>query len=62
MSTLIGLILLGIYGYGGFRFWNGFERTNFNRNLSNRLTLSVLWLFLLWNKSYRKNYTKALKG
>ncbi|HBB34908.1 MAG TPA: hypothetical protein DDZ80_28335 [Cyanobacteria bacterium UBA8803] len=60
---LLVLILLGIYGYGVWKFWKGFERTNFSRSLINRISLSLLWPALyVTNKSYRKNFTKALKG
>ena len=60
---MIGLLLLVVYGGGVWKFWNGFERTNFSKTFQNRLLLSMLWPFLLiGNKSYRKNFTKALKG
>ncbi|HEY9605559.1 MAG TPA: hypothetical protein V6C85_28405 [Allocoleopsis sp.] len=63
MKGLIVLVLLGIYGYGVWKFWQGFERTNFTHSLPNRITLSLLWpAFFVANKSYRKNFTKALKG
>jgi hypothetical protein len=60
---LVILILLGIYGYGVWKFWKGFERTNFSRSLPNRVALSLLWPGLIVvNASYRKNFNKALKG
>jgi hypothetical protein len=62
MGTLIGFGLLGVYGYCGWKFWNGFDRTHFSQSFSNRLVLSALWPFLLYSKSYRRNFTKALKG
>ncbi len=63
MGTLIGLLLLVVYGGGIWKFWNGFEQTNFSRNFQNRLVLSILWpVLLIGNKSYRKNFTKALRG
>lgn len=63
MGTLITVVLLGIYGYGVWKFWAGFERTNFSRSLPNRLSLALLWpALIIANKSYRKNFTKALKG
>ena len=63
MSTLISLLLLVVYGGGAWKFWTGFEQTNFSKNFQNRLVLSILWpVLLIGNKSYRKNFTKALKG
>ncbi len=60
MGTLIGIILLGTYGYFGWKFWKGFNRTNFT---SNKLFLSLLWpALLIANKSYRQNFGKALRG
>ena len=59
MSTLIGVILLGAYAGGIWKFWRGFHRTNFSQG---RLYLSLLWPFLVFNRSYRQNFTKALKG
>ncbi|NEP13694.1 MAG: hypothetical protein F6J92_21465 [Symploca sp. SIO1A3] len=63
MNPLILLIIFGIYGYCAWKFWKGFERTNFARSLPNRITLSLLWpVLVIANKSYRQNFTKALKG
>ena len=61
--NLIGLVLLIGYLWGIWAFWRGFERTNFNPSLPNRLTLSLLWpVLLIANRSYRQNFQKALKG
>ena len=62
MSSIISLLLLVIYGGGIWKFWRGFEKTNFNRSFQNRVILSLLWPALVFNSSYRKNFTKALKG
>ncbi|NEO47166.1 MAG: hypothetical protein F6K55_24800 [Moorea sp. SIO4A3] len=63
MANLIVFGLLVVYGYGVWRFWRGFERTDFSRSLTNRIALSLLWpALIVANKSYRKNFTKALKG
>jgi hypothetical protein len=60
---LIGLGILAIYLLGIWRFSLGYRATNFNRSLPTRLGLSLLWpVLLLANKSYRENFTKALKG
>jgi hypothetical protein len=63
MAELIGLVLVVGYAVGAWKFWKGFEKTNFSRSLPNRLSLSLLWpaLFIV-NKSYRRNFRKALKG
>ncbi len=63
MSGLISFILILVYGGGVWKVWTGLHRTNFSRNLPNRLALSLLWPALLTaNKSYRQNFRKALKG
>lgn len=55
--------LIAAYGYGAWKFWSGFERTNFSQTLPNRIGLSLLWPALfITNKSYRRNFQKALKG
>jgi hypothetical protein len=59
MSTLLVIALTGIYIGGAIKFWNGFNRTNFSQN---RLGLTVAWPFLLFNRSYRQNFNRALKG
>jgi hypothetical protein len=59
MSTLLGLILLAIYGAGAWKFWTGFGRTNFSQS---RLVLTLLWPVMLFSASYRSNFKKALKG
>jgi hypothetical protein len=56
---ILSVIALIIYGGGIWKFWTGFRRTNFSEG---RLPLSLLWPILLFNKSYRQNFTKALKG
>ncbi|MDJ0732480.1 MAG: hypothetical protein QNJ47_00075 [Nostocaceae cyanobacterium] len=63
MTDLIIFGLIVVYVGGVWKFWSGFERTNFNRTFVNRLKLSLLWpaLFIA-NKSYRRNFRKALKG
>ncbi|GAB4323840.1 MULTISPECIES: hypothetical protein [Leptodesmis] len=56
---LLGFLALIIYGGGIWKFWTGFNRTNFSQG---RLYLALLWPVLVFNKSYRQNFTKALKG
>jgi hypothetical protein len=56
---LVGIVLVVVYAGGTWKFWKGFKRTNFTEG---RLKLSLLWPVLLFNKSYRQNFTKALKG
>jgi hypothetical protein len=63
MGTLISWVLLIVYVGGVWKFWKGFERTNFTRSLPTRISLSLLWpVLVVANKSYRQNFTKALKG
>jgi hypothetical protein len=60
---LISVLLVIAYIWGAWKFWKGFERTNFNRSLPNRIRLSLCWpVLLVINQSYRKNFQKALKG
>ena len=63
MSGFIVIVLLVAYVGGVWKFWKGFKRTNFNPSLPNKLILAVFWpALLVANKSYRKNFQKALKG
>jgi hypothetical protein len=63
MAQFIGFVLVIVYFGGIWKFWTGFRKTNFNPNLPNKLILSLLWpAFLVANKTYRKNFQKALKG
>ncbi|MBD2301291.1 hypothetical protein H6G80_27240 [Nostoc sp. FACHB-87] len=63
MSKLIVLLLLVGYVGLGWKFWNGFTRTNFQPSLLNRIALSLLWpVLFIANQSYRRNFRKALKG
>ncbi|MGF1515576.1 MAG: hypothetical protein ACFB5Z_18010 [Elainellaceae cyanobacterium] len=59
MLNLIGLLALVVYAGGIWKFWTGFRRTNFSQG---KLYLSLLWPVLLVNKSYRRNFNRALKG
>jgi hypothetical protein len=63
MGYLIGLLIALGYGFGAWKFWQGFNRTNFEQSFGNRAIFSLFWpaLFIV-NKSYRKNFAKALKG
>ncbi|VEP14561.1 conserved hypothetical protein [Hyella patelloides LEGE 07179] len=63
MIKLISIILLVFYFGGVWKFWKGFNRTNFDRGVVNKLLLASLWpVLLITNKSYRRNFQKALKG
>ncbi len=63
MSSLVTIILLALYVGGVWKFWRGFGQTNFVKSFENRLYLSLLWPALfIFNKSYRQNFTRALKG
>jgi len=63
MPQFIGLILVVVYISGIWKFLSGYRRTNFNSGLPGRITLALLWpVLLVTNKSYRRNFQKALKG
>ena len=63
MTQLISIILLVFYFGGVWKFWKGFNRTNFSRGVVNKLLLGSLWpVLLITNKSYRRNFQKALKS
>jgi hypothetical protein len=60
---LIGFILVVAYAVGVWKFLSGYHRTNFNPSLPEKVALALLWPVLLaGNKSYRRNFRKALKG
>jgi hypothetical protein len=60
MGTLVALVLVGLYGGGAWKFWTGFNRTNFSEG---KVKLTLLWpLLLAFNRSYRENFNRALKG
>ena len=56
---ILGFLAFVAYVGGVWKFWTGFRRTNFSQG---RLRLALLWPVLLFSKSYRQNFTKALKG
>lgn len=63
MGTLVGFGLLAVYLGGIWLFWRGFRQTQFERGLSNRLRLALLWpVLLIASQTYRRNFTRALKG
>jgi hypothetical protein len=60
MMNLLIVVLAVVYAGGIWKFLSGFHRTNFS---GGRIYLSLLWpVLLVANKSYRQNFTKALKG
>jgi hypothetical protein len=62
MMNLLGLALIGVYVGGIWKFLSGFRHTNFNHDAS-RFYLALLWpALVLTNKSYRRNFNRALKG
>ncbi|MEA5468034.1 hypothetical protein [Spirulina sp. 06S082] len=63
MWGFFSLIAIVVYGAGIWKFWKGYQQTNFQPGLTNRVALSLLWpVLLITNKSYRQNFQKALKG
>lgn len=60
---LLGFFSLGIYLWGIWKFQKGYKKTNFGPSSLDRLSLSLLWpVLIIANRSYRKNFQKALKG
>ncbi len=63
MGGFVTVLLIVGYAGGAWKFWTGFRKTNFSNSFTNRLALSLLWpACFVGSKSYRKNFTKALKG
>jgi hypothetical protein len=62
MVKLLIVALAVIYVGGVWKFWGGFRNTNFERNLPTKIVLGLFWPVLMFNRSYRKNFQKALKG
>ncbi len=63
MPHFIGFVLFVAYVGGIWKFLSGYRRTNFDSGLPGRITLALLWpVLLISNKSYRRNFQKALKG
>ncbi len=56
---IIGVVASIVYVGGIWKFWTGFNRTNFSQG---RWYLAPLWPVLIFNKPYRQNFNKALKG
>eukprot|EP00871_Galdieria_phlegrea_P002423 jgi/Galph1/3181/GphlegSOOS_G1846.1 len=53
-------LVLGFYGYLGFRFFAGFDSTTYNKN--SRVILTLLWpIMFLANERFRDNFKKALR-
>jgi hypothetical protein len=60
MPQLLLFLVSGLYVYVGYRFWQGFYRTNFT---GKKILLTLLWPVLaLASQPYRKNFQKALRG
>lgn len=63
MPQFIGFVLLVVYVGGIWKFLSGYRRTNFNASLPGKVALALLWpVLMIGNKSYRRNFRKALKG
>ncbi len=63
MPQFFAFVLFVVYVGGIWKFSSGYRRTNFNASLPGRIALSLLWpVLLVSNKSYRRNFRKALKG
>ncbi|MEM7726953.1 MAG: hypothetical protein AAF208_11370 [Cyanobacteria bacterium P01_A01_bin.45] len=63
IQSLASIGLSIVYVIGAYKFWSGFRNTNFTPSLPNRIALSLLWpVLVVTNKSFRRNFRKALKG
>lgn len=63
MIKLFGIVVFVVYLAGIWKFWKGYNNTNFSRSLPTRVALSILWPILAAaNPAYRKNFRKALSG
>ena len=63
MLNFLGVVLFVAYVGGVWKFLSGYRRTNFNASLPGKVALALLWpVLLVGNKSYRRNFNKALKG
>ncbi|KGF73650.1 membrane protein [Neosynechococcus sphagnicola sy1] len=59
---LIGIAVLIVYIFGIWKFLTGFRHTNFSGGVINRAVLALLWpMLLIASKSYRQNFTRALR-
>jgi hypothetical protein len=58
MTGLLWLLAV-TYLVLGYKFWTGFRRTDFS---ANRIGLTLLWPVMLISRSYRRNFSRALKG
>jgi hypothetical protein len=60
---LLGFVLFAVYVGGVWKFLSGYRQTNFSASLPARAALALLWpVLIVGNKSYRRNFSKALKG
>ncbi|MBF2002448.1 MAG: hypothetical protein IGS50_16640 [Synechococcales cyanobacterium C42_A2020_086] len=59
MLELLLFAALIVYLGGVWKFWRGFHRTNFSHG---RVYLALLWPVFLLSKSYRQNFSRALRG
>lgn len=57
---VVAIVAFLFYGAGAWKFWTGFNRTDFS---SRKAYLTLMWpVLMIANKSYRRNFNKALKG
>jgi hypothetical protein len=63
MPQFLGFVLFVVYVGGIWKFLSGYRQTNFSTSLPARAALALLWpVLIIGNKSYRRNFNKALKG
>lgn len=61
MAQVFAVLGVMVYGWGAWKFLQGFEHTSYAAGSG--VPLALLWpLLLLVNRSFRQNFQKALRG
>lgn len=61
MGKVVLVLAVIVYGWGAWKFLQGFKRTNYTQGSG--VPLALLWpVLLIANRSFRQNFQKALRG